>query len=192
MQNRGGYDGYMLRGHEAYELNELLMGCVNTINNIGVFINQAKDQELKKILQNQLEGHIQDYNIKVQWVESGSSSEKLTVPAMPAKTSGGTPTPQAVTPNPNGTTFDDRAIATSYLISLKSAGKNYASAAFEADDPNLRQFLEDAFTMSSHHAFEVANWMAKKGYYPGEQASNSYLQALKQTYNPVLQPVGAR
>lgn len=179
-----------LRGHEAYELNELLMGCINTVNSMGVFINQAKDPELKTILQKQLAAHIQDYNIKVQWAKSGSSSEKLNVPTMPAKTSGGNPAPQSVTPNPNGTSFDDRGIATAYLLGLKANGKSYAAAAFEADDPQLRQFLEDAFTMCSHHAFEVAGWMSKKGYYPGEQATNSYLQALSQTYEQVLQPAG--
>ena len=179
-----------LRGHEAYELNELLMGCVNTINSMGVFIQQAKDPELKGILQNQLAAHIQDYNIKVEWAKTGTSSEKLKVPAMPAKMSGTPKPPQAAKPNPSGTTFDDRAIATSYLLAVKAAGKNYASAAFEADDPQLRQFLEDAFTMSSHHAFEVAGWMSKNGYYPGEQATNTYLQMLANTYDTATHPVG--
>ena len=178
-----------LRGHEAYELNELLMGCVNTINSMGVFIQQAKDPELKGILQKQLAAHIQDYNIKVEWVKTGTSSEKLNVPVMPAKISGTPTPPQAAKPNPKGTTFDDRGIATSYLLAIKAAGKNYASAAFEADDPQLRQFLEDAFTMSSHHAFEVAGWMWKNGYYPGESATSTYLQMLSDTYDIVPQPV---
>lgn len=181
-----------LRAHEAHELNELLMGCVNTINSMGVFINQAKDPELKSILQKQLNGHIQDYNVKVEWAQAGSSSQKLNVPTMPPKMSGTPKPPQQVEPNPNGTSFDDRGIATAYLLGLKAQGKSYASAAFEADEPQLRQFLEDAFTMCSHHAFEVAGWMRKNGFYPGAEASSAYLQDLSQTYAAVRQPVGVQ
>jgi len=179
-----------LRAHEAYELNELLMGCVTTIESMGVFLNQAKDPELKGILQKQLDAHIQDYNIKVEWAEAGSSSQKLRVPAMPSKMSGTPKPPQQVEPNPNSKAFDDRGIATAYLRGLKANGKSYAAAAFEADEPQLRQFLEDAFTMCSHHAFEVAGWMRKNGFYPGVEASKSYMQDLAQTYAPVRQPVG--
>ena len=179
-----------LRGHEAFELNELLYGCVNTINSMGIFINQAKDPELKGILQKHQDVHIQDYNMKVEWARSGSCNKKLNVPPMPAKSTGTQKPPQAVTPNPNATAFDDRGIATAYLVSLKANGKSYALATFEADEPQLRQFLEDAFTMCSHHAFEVAGWMSKNGYYPGEQATSTYLKALNQTYDPVPQMAG--
>lgn len=174
-----------LRAHEAYELNHLLMGCVNTINSMGMFLNQAQDQELKNLLQKQLDAHIQDYNIKVQWAQSGSSSEQLNVPTIPSKTAGTPKAPSAVTPNPSGTALDDRGIATAYLLGLKSNGKEYASASFEADDIQLREFLMDAFTMCNRHAFEIALWMRKNGYYPGEQASSTYLTALSQTYSPV-------
>jgi spore coat protein CotF len=178
-----------LRAHEAYELNHLLMGCVNTINNMGIFINQAKDPELKSLLQQQLNAHIQDYNIKVEWAKNGSSSQQLNVPPTPSKTAGTPKQPSAVTPNPNGTAHDDRGIATAYLLGLKANGKEYASASFEADDIQLREFLMDAFTMCNRHAFELAGWMRKNGYYPGEQASNTYLAALSQTYDAV--PVSA-
>lgn len=174
-----------LRTHEAYELNHLLMGCVNTINSMGMFLTQVKDQELKNLLQQQLDAHIQDYNIKVQWAQNGSSNEKLNVPAIPQKTAGTPKPPSAVTPNPQGAPFDDRGIATAYLLGLKANGKEYASASFEADDIQLREFLMDAFTMCNRHAFEIAGWMRKNGYYPGEQASASYLKDLSQTYAPV-------
>lgn len=179
-----------LRTHEAYELNHLLMGCVNTINNMGVFLNQVKDMELKNLLQKQLDAHIQDYNIKVQWAKQGSSGEKLNVPAVPTKTAGTPKPPSAVTPNPNGMALDDRGIATAYLLGLKSNGKQYAAASFEADDIQLREFLMDAFTMCNRHAFEIAGWLRKNGYYPGEEASSTYLQALAQTYDAVPVPAG--
>ena len=177
-----------LRAHEAYELNHLLMGCVNTLNNMGVFLHQVKDPELKSLLEKQLDAHIQDYNVKVQWAKQGSSNEKLNVPAVPTKSAGTPKPPTAVSPNPNGTTHDDRGIATAYLLGLKANGKEYASASFEADDIQLREFLIDAFTMSNRHAYEIAGWMRKNGYYPGEAASSTYLDALAHTYDPAPVP----
>jgi spore coat protein CotF len=181
-----------LMTHEACELSELLMSCVNSINAMGFFTNQVKCQELKGILQKHMAAHIQDYNMKVEWATQGLSTQKLQVPPMPAKTNGGThKLPQAVTPNPNMTAFDDRAIATSYLLTLKRAGRDYAWASFECSDPQLRQFLEDAYTMCSRHAFEVGEYMTKRGWYPAEPASPTLLQRIQQTYEPVREPVGA-
>jgi spore coat protein CotF len=180
-----------LKNHEVAELNELIMSCVNTINSMGLFLNQVKCQELKGIIEKQLAAHIQDYNIKVEWIEKGSSSQKLAVPSMPTPSTSGThKLPQAVTPNPNTTTFDDRAIATSYLLTLKRAGREYAWATFETGNPQLRAFLEDAFTMASHHAFEIGEYMAKRGYYPSEDASTTYINKVAQTYEPVREMAG--
>ncbi|MCL6443521.1 MAG: spore coat protein [Alicyclobacillus sp.] len=172
--------------HEATELNELLMSCTNSINSMGFFINQAKDPELKSIIQRHMAAHIQDYNMKCEWIQNGKSNQQLQVPPKPAGAAiGASPTPQPVTPNPNTTAFDDRSIATSYLLTLKRAGREYAWAAFECSDPQLRCFLEDAFTMCSRHAFEVTQWMMKKGYYPAEPAPATLVQKIGQTFQQV-------
>ncbi len=176
-----------LSGHEAFELNELLMSCFNSITCMGVFSNQTKDPELKGLIQKHMAAHIQDYNIKVDWATKQSTTQKLNVPQLAGPTQSGAATtqPVAVTPDPNATAFDDRAIATSYLLTLKRAGREYAWATMEASQMELRSFLMDAFTMAANHAYEVSQWMAKKGYYPGETASSAYLQKLAQTYQPV-------
>ena len=36
----------------------------------------------------------------------------------------------------------------------------------EVTNPNLRQFLKDAYTMSCNHSYEIYEWMAKNNYYP--------------------------
>lgn len=176
-----------LQTHEAYELNHLLMGCYDILTCMGVFMNQVQCPELKSILEKQFAAHIQDYNIKVEYAKNGSSTKKLTVPPMPPEMAGTPKPPQPGAPKINATQFDDRSIATIYLLTLKNNGKGYASSAFEADNLQLRAFLEEAFTMCSHHACEVAGWLRKNGYYPGEKASDTYLQALGQTYGPVLE-----
>lgn len=58
----------------------------------------------------------------------------------------------------------------------------------ETTHPDIRQFLEDAFTMCSHHAYDIWQWMAKKGYYPLQQAPQNALQMIGGMYNVVENP----
>ncbi|WAH38264.1 spore coat protein [Alicyclobacillus dauci] len=172
--------------HETTELNELLMSCTNSINSMGLFLSQVQCQELKSIIEKHMKGHIQDYNMKVEWATKGTSHDTLDVPTMPpAVRMTGVADMQKTTPNPNTTKLDDRAIATSYLLTLKRAGREYAWATFECANPELRKFLEDAFTMCSRHAYEVSGYMIRKGYYPIQEAPNTYVQELSGTYESV-------
>lgn len=84
--------------------------------------------------------------------------------------------------------MDDREIATAYLLTLKRAGREYAWAAMEASNPQLREFLKDAFTMSCNHAYDVWQWMAQKGYYPLEPASENTLNTMSSIYHEVGEP----
>ena len=43
--------------------------------------------------------------------------------------------------------------------------------------------------MCSHHAYDVWQWMVKKGYYPLEPASQSTMNTLGQFYKEVQEPV---
>lgn len=95
---------------------------------------------------------------------------------------------QTVTPRTNITSLNDREIATAYLLTLKRAGREYAWSAMEAGNPGLRSFLEDAFKMSSHHAYDVWQWMVKKGYYPLEPTNDVISQTLGQLYELVEGP----
>lgn len=58
----------------------------------------------------------------------------------------------------------------------------------EASNPDIRQFLEDAFTMSCNHAYDVWQWMVNKGYYPLEPASGSTLNTISSVYKEVREP----
>jgi len=171
--------------HETADLSELIMSCTNSINCMGLFINQAKDPTLKALIQKHMAAHVQDYNMKVEWASKGSCADKLNVPVMPPKTTATNVQTSAVMPNPQTTMLDDRSIATSYLLTLKRSGRDYAWAAMEAADPNLRAFLEDAFTMCSHHALEIWNWMYEHGYYPAGQTTTTHTAMIEQTFKPV-------
>ncbi|XEC97340.1 spore coat protein [Paenibacillus tarimensis] len=182
-----------LAAHEALDLHELAMSCVNSITNMACFMNQVQDAELKAILQKHFPLHIQDYNMKADYLSKAEgTSAKLPVPDLTPALQSFTQAPVSpvpVVPRTNVQQFNDREIATAYLLTLKRAGREYAWAAMEMSNPGLRSFLEDAFRMSSHHAFEVWQWMVKKGFYPLEPAAQTTMNTLAGLYQTVQEPV---
>jgi spore coat protein CotF len=183
----------MLGSHEAHELNELLLSCTNSIQSMALFVEQAQDPELRNMISSHFSVHIQDYNMKVEYVSQSISRDQLNIPQLNlnASMTGGPQNTQPIQPAVTITRLDDRAIATSYLLTLKRAGREYAWSAFETSTPQLRAFLEDAFRMCSHQSFEVWQYMARKGWYPVIQAPSSTVQTLQQTYQqvPYQQPI---
>jgi spore coat protein CotF len=176
-----------LGSHEAHELNELLLSCTNSIQSMALFLNQASDVELRSMIERHYAVHVQDYNMKVEFANRAYSPDTLNVPAMQMNPAMVTPAAQypPIEPQVKLQQLNDRAIATSYLLTLKRAGREYAWSAFECSTPQLRSFLESAFQMCSHQAYEVWSYMARKGLYPVTYASPEALQAMQQIYQPV-------
>lgn len=181
-----------LAAHEAQDLNELTLSCVNSITNMACFLNQAQDPELKAILQKHLPLHFQDYNMKVEYLSKAEgASGELAIPDLQPVLQSFTEasaSPVPVTPRTSIQQFNDREIATAYLLTLKRAGREYAWAAMEMSHPEIRSFLEHAFCMCSHHAYDVWQWMVKKGYYPLEAAPMSTMNTLGAFYQKVHEP----
>lgn len=184
-----------LAAHEAQDLHELTMSCVNSITNMACFLNHVQDTELKSMLQKHFPLHIQDYNMKVEYLSKAEgATSTLPVPDLTPILQSFTeaPVPSVpVTPRTSIQQFNDREMATAYLLTLKRAGREYAWAAMEMSHPELRSFLEDAFRMSSHHAYDVWQWMVKKGYYPLEASPQTTLNMLGSMYQVVQEPVPA-
>lgn len=55
----------------------------------------------------------------------------------------------------------------------------------EASNPEIRQFFKDAFTMSCNHAYDVWQWMVKKGFYPLAPAPQDETNVIASIYNEV-------
>ena len=55
----------------------------------------------------------------------------------------------------------------------------------EATNPNLRQFLKDAYTMSCNHSFEVYEWLAKNNFYPITIANGEQIGNIASIYNEI-------
>ncbi len=180
-----------LASHEVHDLNELTLSCVNSITNMAFFMNHAKDAELKSLLQKHFPYHIKDYNTKVEYLGRKSGAKTgLPIPEITHIIDNYTQAAtniKSVTPRTDIQELDDREIATAYLLTLKRAGREYAWSAMEASNPELRLFLEDAFRMSSHHAYDVWQWMVKKGYYPLEASPAETLGTMASMYKVVDQ-----
>lgn len=179
-----------LAAHELHNIHELTISCVNSITNMICFLNQAEDQQLRSILEKHLPLHIQDYNMKCEFLNTtNGSTQILQVPELNKMLHSFTKSPargyEPVTPRAKLKTFNDREIATSYLLILKRTGTEYASAAFEVANPELRIFLEDAFRVCSHHAYEIWQWLVQMGYYPLEPASQTQLNIISDFYKEI-------
>ncbi|QGU94448.1 spore coat protein [Clostridium bovifaecis] len=182
-----------LAAHELYDLHELIISCVNSITNMAMFKNAVKDPELKAMIEQHFPLHVQDYNMKVEFVaKAEGSTQKLKVPDLNKMLNSYTQSPTntfpPITPRTDVQQMDDREMATAYLLTLKRAGREYAWAAMEVSNPEIRQFLKDAFTMSCNHAYDVWQWMAKKGYYPIQPAPQSEINTIAGIYNEVKEP----
>lgn len=94
----------------------------------------------------------------------------------------------AATPRTDVQQHNDREIATAYLLNQKSSAKSYGNASVECANPDLRTFLENAFLNSNHHAYEIWQYMTKKGYYPLMAAADNAIQTIASIYQPVEQP----
>lgn len=180
-----------LASHELHDLHELTLSCVNSITNMALFINAAKDTELKSLIQKHFPYHVKDYNTKVEFITlPGDKISEFKAPDITNiiknyLNSDTNITP--VVPRTDISELNDREIATAYLLTLKRAGREYAWAAMECANPQLRTFLEEAFKMSSRHAYDIWQWMVKKGYYPLEAASAQSSGLVGSIYKPVEQ-----
>ncbi|KEK24266.1 spore coat protein [Bacillus gaemokensis] len=180
-----------LATHELRDLSELIIGCYNTINTMSTYIQQAQDAELKQMLQKHFPLHVQDYNLKVEFIQSESTPDiskfqpsKLK-PVLVSYIEAPSQKYLPVTPSMTAQAPSDRAIATGYLLNQKSSAFNYAGSLLECGNPDLRTFLENAFLNSSRHAYDIWQYMVKKGYYQLSPAPHSEIQAIGSMYQPV-------
>lgn len=129
IKNRLGGNTTKLAAREVYDLHELIISCVNSITNMAMFKNVVKDQELKSMIEKHFPAHIQE-NMKVEFISKVNGSiEKLNVPNLNKILQGYTKSPisslPSITPGTDIQRMNDREIATTYLLTLKRAGKEY-------------------------------------------------------------------
>jgi len=179
-----------LAAHEAHALNELTLSCVNSITNMGYMLHHVQDPEFKSILERHFPLHIRDYNMKVEFLNKKEGAKKE-LPLL--KENGQLPQftqmmasqAPAVQPRIMAENMNDREMATAYLLTLKRAGREYAWNAMEMANPEVRSFCQTAFMMSCSHAYDMWQYMVKKGYYVLEPADQNMVQKMGSMYQIV-------
>jgi spore coat protein CotF len=178
-----------LASHEVHQLSELTLSCVNSITNMALFLSCVKDAQLKSLIEKHFPFHIKDYNTKVEYLTRADGAKTgLPIPEFTKILDCYTKSPvqpQPVTPRIKVEQLEDREIATGYMLTLKRAGREYAWAAMEMSNPEIRCFCENAFVMASHHAFDIWQWMVQKGYYPLDEAPQNELSMIGGMYGVV-------
>jgi spore coat protein CotF len=179
-----------LASHELNILSELSMSCVNSITNMAYMLQHVQDPQLKSILEKHFPLHVRDYNMKVEFLHQASGAGQelpllKEVGQLNDYTQSGCSQYPTVQPRTLIDNFDDREIATAYLLTLKRAGREYAWMAMEAANPELRSFLQTAFMMSCSHAYDVWQYMVSKGYYPLEAAQSDTIGKVGGMYRVV-------
>jgi spore coat protein CotF len=179
-----------LAAHELHDLNELTMSCVNSITNMGYMLHHVQDPEFKKILERHMPLHVRDYNMKVEFLNKMEGAKKeLPLLSENRQVSDATlqmvPPAPAIQPRTMVENMNDREMATAYLLTLKRAGREYAWAAMEMVNPEIRSFCQTAFMMSCSHAYDMWQYMASKGYYPVENADLSEITKIGSMYQVV-------
>ncbi|WP_257348529.1 spore coat protein [Pseudalkalibacillus decolorationis] len=179
-----------LAAHELHDLNELAMSCVNSVTNMAYMLEHVQDPEFKSTLERHFPFHVRDYNMKVEFLNQveGAKTE-LPLFKEDGKLSDFTKSPVAQYPSTQPRTmvdnFNDQEMATSYLLTLKRAGREYAWAAMEMANPEIRSFLQTAFMMSCSHAYDMWQYMVQKGYYPLEPADSAMVSKIGATYQVI-------
>jgi spore coat protein CotF len=179
-----------LAAHELNDLNELSMSCLNTITSMAYMLQHVQDTEFKSILERHFPFHIRDYNMKASFInQTEGATKELKLFKEDGHLLDYTQSPMThyppVQPRTIVQDFNDREMATNYLLTLKRAGREYANAAMEAANPELRSFHQTAFMMSCSHAYDMWQYMVTKGYYPLEPADPAILNKMKGIYQIV-------
>ncbi|WP_251551431.1 spore coat protein [Neobacillus muris] len=179
-----------LAAHELNDLNELTMSCVNSITNMAYMLQHVQDQEFKSILERHFPFHVRDYNMKVEFLNQTEGAKKeLSLFKEEGQLNDYTKSTVSqyppIQPRTMVNNMNDREMATAYLLTLKRAGREYAYSAMEAANPELRSFLQTCFMMSCAHAYDMWQYMVKKGYYPLEPADQNMTTKIGSMYQVV-------
>lgn len=156
-----------LGAHEAMEVHEVLTDTIDGINQFQLYQPHCQDQELKNILQNQIQFMINEYNTMVNTVSHKTGGSPATYPAPKnfSPTYGLQGSPSGETPNASMNQMNDKDVASGMLGCTKSSATMRMFAALECADPDLRNMMVQGAKNCADQAYEVWSYMNKMGYY---------------------------
>ncbi|HBT47893.1 MAG TPA: spore coat protein [Peptococcaceae bacterium] len=152
--------------HEIMELHEVLTDTIDGINQFQLYRPHVKDQQLRSILDKQIQFMTQEYNNLVQAINQRGMGHAVPYRApRTARPVYGLHQPGSQAPNVSPDEIDDRDIASGMLGCHKASAVMRMMASLECADRELRSMLQQGAINCSEQAYEVWQYMNQKGFY---------------------------
>lgn len=152
--------------HEIMEIHEVLNTAMDAIHNLQLYRPHVKDPQLAQILDHQLQFMMNAYNNMVQMVQMNGAGHAVPYRAPKAFTPVyGLDNPAPQSPNTSPDQMDDRDVASGMLGIHKAGALRQMQGALETANPNLRYALQQGAVNCAEQAYEVWQYMNRKGYY---------------------------
>jgi spore coat protein CotF len=183
-----------LGAHEVLELHEIMMDSINGINQFELYRPHVREQQLRSILDNQIQFMKQEYNQLVSTLQGkGVGTPARTISAGVGTTPSAVsphygldhPAPQS--PNQQANQLDDRDIASGMLGCAKSSAVLRMHGALECADPQIRQMVLEGAQSCANQAYEIWQYMNQQGYYQVPTLQANTQQTMVNQYQPTQQ-----
>ncbi|GAB7386882.1 spore coat protein [Bacillaceae bacterium] len=174
--------------HEIMELHEVLTDTIDGINQFQLYRPHCQDPELRRILDNQIQFMMNEYNMMVNALNQRGINN---VPSYKwfnnASPTYGLHHPSPQSPNASMNQMDDRDVASGMLGCSKASAGLRMHAALECADPELRRMLIQGAVNCAEQAYETWSYMNKKGYYQVPTMKQMTTNTMMGVYQPGAQ-----
>ncbi len=166
-------------GHEMFDVHEVLVGAINTMNLYKLLGNHIQDPELRDIQNRQYQFIQEEYNLTLECFQTGQPPAKRTEPYMMKENNdfifGMTQMPPAK-PIQNVTEMSDQQAAVAMLSALKASASMKTMAAAETTNPVVRRVIAASIPNCLEMAYEVSLYQNKHHYYQVPQLAAQDMQ----------------
>lgn len=172
-------------GHELFDMEEVIAGVVNVLDQYMIFRQYVQCQELLGILDRQYQALLDSYNITVESFSTGQPPTHAIVPYKMQQSSqvvfGLQPT-QPKKPNLSLADVKDKGISGHMLGLIKSTGSTIVMSAMEVTNPVVRAVLTECVPNYIEMAYEIFLYQNKHRYYQVPQLAQSDMQQMLTTF----------
>lgn len=174
-------------GHEIFDVREVLVGAINTMNLYQLLGSHIQDPELRDIQNRQYQFIQEEYNLTLECFQTGKPPAKRTEPYMMKENNdfifGMTQMPPAK-PIQNVSEMSDQQVAVAMLNALKASASMKTMAAAETTNPVVRRVIAASIPNCLEMAYEVSLYQNKHHYYQVPQLAAQDTQNILNGFAP--------
>lgn len=202
MQNQQPYQNQMNQaqqhhimqgGHEMFDSHEAISGLSGGMEHYLLYEPHVQDPELKTMMQKQMSALQQLYNTLVETLKTGQRPQVKTqtynITTQEINVVYGKQPGQPAAPAQSAEEIDDKCISSFWMSHLKHCASTFTTAALETTNPVMRRVFADSVPNLIEMAYEVFLYQNKHGYYQVPQLSQEDMQAYRNSFAPVQNPM---